>query len=211
MTVQRDQQVGDSSLLNTFCGFNRASLVGNSKLCQQLDSVVIESSSSQSIAIVAMDASIKNNIATSISHTHISNQPLIKMLHHPVFVTSLEAKLFAIRCSISQASSKENVSKIIIITDSIHIAKKIFDPSSHLLQSQSVYQVHKWWTQFFSILIFISFYFLIFLFLEHRVRVRSQDTKNEVEGSKTNDVIQHGHHMLASCTTHGCLGQVAQQ
>ena len=69
---------------------------------------------------------------------YISNQPLIKTLHHVAFVTSSEAKLFAIRCSISQASSKENISKIIIITNSIHITKKIFDPSSHLLQSQSV-------------------------------------------------------------------------
>jgi len=100
--------------------------------------VVIESSSLQSIAIIAMDASIKNNIATSISHMHISNQSLIKTLHHAVFVTSSEAELFTIRCSISQASSKENVSKIIIITNSIHIAKKIFDPSSHLFQSQSM-------------------------------------------------------------------------
>jgi len=100
--------------------------------------VVVELSLSQSIAIVAMDTSIKNNIATSILHTHISNQLLIKTLHHAAFVTSLEAELFTIRCGISQASSKENVSKIIIITDSIHVAKKIFDPSSHLLQSQSV-------------------------------------------------------------------------
>ena len=69
---------------------------------------------------------------------YISNQPLIKTLHHVAFVTSSEAKLFAISCGISQASSKENISKIIIITNSIHIAKKIFDLSSHLLQSQSV-------------------------------------------------------------------------
>ena len=27
-----------------------------------------------------------------------------------------------------------------------------------------------------------------------------------VEGSRTSDVIQHGYHMLTSCTTHGCLG-----
>ena len=101
---------------------------------QQLNSVVIELSSSQSIAIVAMYASIKNNIATFISHMHILNQPLIKTLHHAAFVTSSEAELFTIRCSISQASSKENIFKIIIITDSIHIAKKIFDPSSHLFQ-----------------------------------------------------------------------------
>jgi len=59
---------------------------------------------------------------------------------------------------------------------------------------------------YFSFFTFISFYFLVFPFLEHRVRVRLQDAKNKVEGSRTNDVIQHGHHMLASCTTHGCLG-----
>jgi len=100
--------------------------------------VVVESSSLQSIAIIAMDTNIKNNIATSISYMHISNQSLIKTLHHTAFVTSSEAELFAIRYSISQASSKKNVSKIIIITDSIYIAKRIFDPSSHLLQSQSV-------------------------------------------------------------------------
>jgi len=67
----------------------------------QLDSMVIETSSSQFTAIVASDASIKNDIATSISHTHISNQPLIKTLHHTVFVTSTEAEMFAIRCSIN--------------------------------------------------------------------------------------------------------------
>ena len=39
----------------------------------QLNSMVIKASSSQSAAIVASDASIKNNIATYISHTHISN------------------------------------------------------------------------------------------------------------------------------------------
>jgi len=96
--------------------------------------LVIEASSSQSIAIVASDTSIKNNIATSISHIHISNQPLIKTLHHAAFVTSTKAKLFAIRCDINQATSNNNVSKIIVITDSIYAAKRIFDLSSHLLQ-----------------------------------------------------------------------------
>ena len=65
---------------------------------------------------------------------HTSNQPLIKMLHHAAFVTSTEAELFAIRCGINQASTKENISKIIVVTDSIHMAKKIFDPVSHPLQ-----------------------------------------------------------------------------
>jgi len=101
----------------------------------QLDSMVIEASSSQSIAIIASDTSIKNDIATSISHMHISNQPLIKTLHHTAFVTSTEAEMFAIRCGINQATSKTNISKIIVITDSIHAAKGIFDPSSHPFQN----------------------------------------------------------------------------
>ena len=54
--------------------FNLCNKEKNDKFhVHQLDSVVIESSLLQSIAIVATDASIKNNIATSISHTHILN------------------------------------------------------------------------------------------------------------------------------------------
>jgi len=85
-----------------------------------------------------MNASIKNNIATSILYTYISNQPLVKTIHHAAFVTSSEAELFTIRYSINQVSSKENISKIIVITDSIHIAKKIFDTLFHPLQIHAV-------------------------------------------------------------------------
>ena len=96
-----------------------------------------------------MDASIKNDVAISILHMHISNHPLIKILHHTTFVTSVEAELFAIRCSINQVLSKENISKIIVFTNSIHVAKKIFDPSSHLLQIHTVAILNELW-QFFS-------------------------------------------------------------
>jgi len=81
-----------------------------------------------------MDASIKNDIATSISHTHIANSLLIKTLYHAAFITSTEAELFAIRCNINQASNKKDIFKIIVITDSIHAAKKIFDPLAHPFQ-----------------------------------------------------------------------------
>ena len=57
-----------------------------------------------------------------------------------------------------------------------------------------------------SLYFIFHFYFLIFLSLEHRIRVRSQDTENKVEGSRTNDIIQHGHYMLALCSTHSHLG-----
>jgi len=92
-------------IIDTFSdcfSFNSCNKEKKDKLyLQQLDSVVIELSLSQSIAIVATDASIKNNVATSISHMHILNHPLIKTLHHAAFITSAEAELFAIRCGIN--------------------------------------------------------------------------------------------------------------
>ena len=98
--------------------------------------MVLHSSSSPSMAIAITDASIKNDIAIYILHIHLVDHPLIKTVHHVAFVTSTEAELFAIRCGINQACNKENVSKIIIITNSIHAARKIFDSKSH------PYQIH---------------------------------------------------------------------
>ena len=98
--------------------------------------MVLQSSSSPSIAIIVMDASIKNNIAISISHVHLVDHPLTKRVHHATFVTSTEVELFVIRCGINQACNKENMSKIIITTNSIHTARKIFDSKSH------PYQIH---------------------------------------------------------------------
>jgi len=99
--------------------------------------MVLRISFSPSTALVITDASIKNDIATSISHIYSANHPLIKTVHHAVFVTSMEAELFTIRCGINQACIKENVSKIIVVTNSIHVAKKIFDSKSHPFQSHS--------------------------------------------------------------------------
>ena len=96
---------------------------------QQLDKITIKSSSDPSCALVIMDTSVKNNIATSILHTHVHNRPLIKMVYHVVHITSLEAELFAIRCGINQATNLSDISKIIVVTDSIHAAKRIFDLS----------------------------------------------------------------------------------
>ena len=81
-----------------------------------------------------MDASVKSNVTTSITHIYVHNKPIIKMLHHAINVMSTKAELFAIRCGINQAIHLNNISKIIVIMNSIHMAKKIFDPSSHSFQ-----------------------------------------------------------------------------
>jgi len=104
---------------------------------QELNNMVLHNSLSPLTALIITDASIKNDIAMSISHVHIANQLLTKTVHHATFMTSMEVELFAIRCGINQACSNEAISKIIIITDSIHVAKKIFDSSSHPFQHHS--------------------------------------------------------------------------
>ena len=97
------------------------------------DIIHLASADPKSIVVVS-DTSIKNQVITLIVHIHIHNSPLIKMIHHTVNILSTEAELFAIRCSINQATCISNISHIIIITDSIHVAKRIFDSSLHSFQ-----------------------------------------------------------------------------
>jgi len=103
---------------------------------QQLDNIAIKSSNTPLTALVIMDASVKNNVASSIVHIHVHNKPIVKTLHYAINVMSTEAEFFAIRCGINQALHLQDISKIIFITDSIYTAKKIFDLSSHPLQKQ---------------------------------------------------------------------------
>ena len=69
---------------------------------------------------------------------HTYNRLIIKMIHQAVHIISIKAELFAIRCSINQALNLDNMSKVIVITNSIHVARKIFEPSVHPYQVQLV-------------------------------------------------------------------------
>ena len=121
----------------SFHSFSRSNDPSFKSCLQQLDTLAIESSSSFSNALVITDVSIKNSVALSIAHIYVFNKPVVKTLHHAVNITSSKAKLFAIRCNINQAVLLHETSRIIIVTDSIHVAKKVFNPSSHSLQKQS--------------------------------------------------------------------------
>jgi len=88
--------------------------------------------------ITIINASIKDNIAISISHIYTYSKELSKKIHHIVNVTSTEVELFTIRYTINQSCHVANVHKIIITTDAIHVARNIFDLSIHLYQLQVV-------------------------------------------------------------------------
>jgi len=126
-----------SDIFSDYFSFNLVDKKEKDNICaQELNNLVL-SNSIPSSALIVTDTSIKDNIATSIAHVHQANSPLIKTVHHAVFVTSSEAELFAMRCGINQACNKNNISKIVIITNSIHSAKCIFNSSSHPLQLHS--------------------------------------------------------------------------
>ena len=81
---------------------------------------MISSLLESSHTLMITNASIKNNVATSIAHIHIHNKYIIKTIYHTVNVLFSETKLFVIKCSINQATNILSISKIVVITDLLH-------------------------------------------------------------------------------------------
>ena len=84
--------------------------------------------------IVVSGTSIRNNVVTSITHIYSYFKPVKKVIHYAINITIAKVELFAIRCKINQAVQIKNILHIIVITNSIHLANCIFDPSIHLYQ-----------------------------------------------------------------------------
>jgi len=106
-------------------------------LCN-LNEIVFNTLTDLKTAIIISDASIKKQVVTSIAHIHVHNSPVIKIIHHAINITSTEAKLFAIRCRLNKAIQLFNIECIVIITDSIYTAKKIFYLSIYPYQVQTL-------------------------------------------------------------------------
>ena len=113
-----------------FCSSN------SKKHIKKLNEIVLRASSNLSSTIVVSDASIKNHIATLISHIHFFNKPIIKTEHRAINIITTKAELFTIQCEINQAVTNPNVNHIVVVTDSLHAAKKIFNSSVY------PYQIH---------------------------------------------------------------------
>jgi len=97
----------------------------------KLNKIVFNVSDNSKAAIIISDASIKNNITMSITHIYIYNFSIIKIIHYTINVIFTKAELFTIRCSLNEASHLANIKCIVVITDSIHVVKKIFNSSIH--------------------------------------------------------------------------------
>ena len=86
------------------------------------------------LMIVVTNVSIKNQIAISIAYIHNNNNLVIKTIYYVINAMSTETKLFTIICGINQAIHLSNMNQIVVITDSIHAAKRIFNSLLHLYQ-----------------------------------------------------------------------------
>jgi len=123
----------------SFHSFNKHSKNNLISWLCQLDDLTIVFSLDSSYSLVVTDTSIKNNVTTSITHIHVYDKSVIKTLHYAVNITTTEAELFTIRCSINQATSISGISKIVVITDLLHAAQRIFDSLLHPFQIHSVF------------------------------------------------------------------------
>lgn len=88
--------------------------------------------------IVVLDTCIKNDIVIFISHVYFYSNSIKKTIHHTVNISLTKVELFAIRCRINQAVQISKMSYIIIITNAIHLAKKIFNSMIYPYQLQSI-------------------------------------------------------------------------
>jgi len=103
----------------------------------KLNKIVFTALDNFKAAIVILDTNIKHNVAMSITYIHIHNSSVIKTIY-AINITSTKADLFAIRYSLNQASHLANIEYIVVITDSIHVAKIIFNLSIYSYQIQTL-------------------------------------------------------------------------
>ena len=107
------------------------------KNISNLEKIIIKASIDSFTTIIVLDASIKNQVVTSVSHIYSYDKPVIKKLYRAVNITTAEAKLFAMWYRINQAVMNYNIKHIVIISDSLYVTRKIFDSSTHPYQIYS--------------------------------------------------------------------------
>ena len=98
----------------------------------QLKNVYQRSSNSHDIIFIISDTSVKNNIVISVSYIQRKHNIIRKTVYYAMNILSTEAKLFIIRCGISQATQIQGVKQIVIIIDAILVVKRILNTSHYL-------------------------------------------------------------------------------
>ena len=105
----RDKLVDIFPSCFSFYSTNRKSEENIKVYIYRLDEITLLLSADPKSVVIISDASIKNQIATSIVHVHIHDSLVLKTIHHAINVTTTETELFAIKCNINQAIYLNNI------------------------------------------------------------------------------------------------------
>jgi len=100
-------------------------------LCK-LDKIFKNALTDPNTIIVISNANIKNHIVTLILHIHSNLNDIKKTIHHTINITL--TIIYAIRYQINHTVQISEVSHIIVITDSIYLAKHISNSMTHSYQ-----------------------------------------------------------------------------
>ena len=93
---------------------------------------------SHNIAIVADRGIKKSQVATAVAYIWSENSIVQRLQANSINVTLIEAELMAIRLGLIPTMEEENVHNIIVITDSIAAAKKVFEFKTDPLQNMFI-------------------------------------------------------------------------
>ena len=103
-----------------------------------LENIYRASKDDPNTLFITSDASLKNNVATSVTHIQRGQALITKAIYHAMNISTTEAELFAIGRGISQAAHTDSITNIAVVTDTIPAAKRIFDTSCHPFQLHSI-------------------------------------------------------------------------
>ena len=90
------------------------------------------------IAIIADRGVKKSQVAIAVAHIWSDNSIVQYLQANSINVTSIEAELMAIHLGLIPTMEEENVHNIIVITDSIAAAKKVFESKTDPLQNMFI-------------------------------------------------------------------------
>jgi len=106
--------------------------------CNKLKNIFKYSSQNNDTILIISNTGVKNNIVTSVSYVKREYKIIMEIIHHGMNIMSTKEKLFAMRYSIGQASQIQGITYIIIVTDTIPAAKKIFGTSLYPYELYSI-------------------------------------------------------------------------
>ena len=90
---------------------------------------------SNNIAVIADKGVKKSHVTTAVTHIWFDNSVIQCLQIHSINMMSMEAELMAIHTGLIPAMERDNIHNIIVITDSIAIARKILKSKVDLLQN----------------------------------------------------------------------------